>query len=136
MVRTRAFAPVSRLTGLPPSLRNLIASSIDSIEALEILLLLRRSPQTFWATRAIAEQLGIAEEIVVTKLGGLRRAGLVSVGDQTGAYRYAPHDEELSASIADLATAYHERRASVVNTIFSANLERLRAFSDAFKVTK
>lgn len=124
------------MTGLPAPLRHLIASSIDSIEALEILLLLRRSPHAFWATRAIAEQLGIAPEIVTTKLDLLRRAGLIAVGHETGAYRFAPSTEELAASIGDLAHAYNERRASVVNTIFSANLERLRAFSDAFKVTK
>ena len=124
------------MTGLPTALRNLIASSIDSIEGLEILLLLRRSPHAFWATRAIAEQLGITPEIVSTKLDLLRRAGLVSVGEETGAFRYAPHSVELAASLGELEKAYNERRASVVNTIFSANLERLRAFSDAFKVTK
>ena len=124
------------MSGLPVPLRNLIATSIDSIEGLEILLLLRRSQHAYWATRAIAEQLGIAPEIVGTKLDALRRAGLVSVGEETGAFRYAPRNEDLAAAIGDLARAYNERRASVVNTIFSANLERLRAFSDAFKVTK
>ena len=84
---------------------------IDSTESLEILRLLRRSQDAFWAPRAIAEKLGLPAEIVSTKLELLRRAGLVTVGEETGAFRYCPRDQELAATIAALVNAYSEHRS-------------------------
>ena len=49
-------------------------------------------------------------------------------------YRYNPGNEALDAAVGELAAAYADRRVSVVNAVFSENLARLRAFSDAFKV--
>jgi hypothetical protein len=124
-------APVD---GLPQEVRDLIVSDFDSVESVEIVLLLRRSPQTFWAARAVAEQLGIRADIAGAKLDALGRRGILSVGGQTGAFRYAPKDAAVAKAIDALAAAYADRRVSVINTIYSANLERLRAFSDAFRV--
>lgn len=98
------------------------------------MLLLRRSPQTFWAAAAVAEQLGLQERVVRSKLDGLAKNGILSVGDATGAFRYLPKENTLAKQIDELATAYAERRISVINTIYSANLERLRAFSNAFRM--
>jgi predicted ArsR family transcriptional regulator len=122
------------LDGLSPHIRELIARAFDSVEAVEIVMLLRRSPETFWGAPAVAEQLGIALKTAQAKLDALHHHGIVTVGERTGAFRYAPKDDTLKAGIDDLAAAYADRRVSVINTIYSANLERLRAFSNAFRV--
>lgn len=119
---------------LNPEVRELIAHHLDSLESVEILLLLRRSPRTYWGAPAIAEQLGIAPEIARAKLDALRSSGMIAVGEQTGAFRYAPADDRTKNAVDELATAYANRRASVVNSIYSANLDRLRAFSNSFRV--
>ena len=119
---------------LAPEVRELIARHFDSVESLEVVMLLRRSPQTFWAAPAVAEQLGMRPDTATSKLDALRRAGILAVGAQTGAFRYAPHDDDLRKSIDELACAYAERRVSVINMIYAQNLERLRAFSNAFRV--
>lgn len=119
---------------LSPEVQELIARHLDSLESVEILLLLRRSPQTYWGAPAIAEQLGIAPDITRAKLDTLRGSGMIAVGEQTGAFRYAPSDDRTKTAVDDLAAAYANRRVSVVNTIYSANLERLRAFSNSFRV--
>lgn len=112
----------------------LIALSVDSVESIELLMLLRRAPDTFWRSEAASQQLGIAREITNRKLAALTAAGLLVRGAETGAYRYAPRDEEMEARIAWLAEAYANRRVAVIHAIYSANLEKLRAFSDAFKL--
>lgn len=122
------------LDDLNSKVRELIARHLDSLESVEILLLLRRSPQTYWGAPAIAEQLGIAPEITRARLEALRSGGMITVGEQTGAFRYAPPDDSTKAAVDDLAAAYANRRVSVVNAIYSANLERLRAFSNSFRV--
>lgn len=122
------------MDGLKLEVRELIARHLDSVESIEILLLLRRSPQTYWAAPAIAEQLGIAPGIARAKLEALRHSGMIAVGEQTGAFRYAAVDEPTKNALEQLAEAYANRRVSVINTIYSTNLERLRAFSNSFRV--
>lgn len=122
------------MDGLRNELRELIASTIDSLETLEIVSLLRRSSQTFWAPPAIADRLNIGEHVARAKLEMLHARAVVTVGEQTIAYRYRPADERVERLIDELLTAYNERRVAVINAIYSANLERLRAFSDAFRV--
>jgi hypothetical protein len=119
---------------MTPGVRELITHHFDSIESVEIVLLLRRSPQTFWAAEAVAEHLHVRPELVRAKLEALRKGGILAMGEQTGAFRYAPADERIGATVDELAAVYTDRRMEVINTIYSANLERLRAFSDAFRV--
>ena len=119
---------------LNDEVRQLIARHLDSVESIDILLLLRRSPQTYWGAPAIAEQLGIAPDIARAKIDALRRSGIITVGEQTGAFRYGPPDERTRSAVDELAGVYASRRSIVINEIYSANLERLRAFSNSFRV--
>jgi predicted transcriptional regulator len=123
---------VSRLK-LPQPLQEFIGQNIDSIETLEILLLLHRSPETYWMAPAIESHLGIKAGTADKRLQGLMNGGFIVKGT-TGAYRYSPENEEQNASVSELATAYAEKRVAVVNAVFSENLARLRAFSNAFRV--
>jgi hypothetical protein len=121
--------------GLTPKAQKLLGDPIDSVESLELLFLLRRSPETFWTADAAAQQIGIAPQISSRKLARLADAKLLVRGRETGAYRFAPVGEALP-SIDELADEYAERRAGVINAIYSASEERLRVFSDAFRFKK
>jgi len=120
---------------VPQPLQDFIRDHVDTIETLEILLLLQRGPDTYWTGSAIDSHIGMKEGTADKRLQGLVRSGLVARGT-SGGYRFMPQKEEQRELVSMLATAYGERRASVVNTVFSENLARLRAFSDAFKVKK
>jgi hypothetical protein len=122
------------MAGLTSEVHELIARAFDSVESIEIMMLLRRSPQTFWAAAAVAEQLGMKPEVAAAKLDALQRQDILQKGEATGAFRYAPAGEALNQQVEELAAEYTGRRANVINTIYSANIERLRAFSDAFRV--
>lgn len=121
---------------LPPALERFIARSIDSIETVEILLLLARTPDTYWTAEALESHLGMRSGSGADRrLAFLAENGLVVRG-ASGGYRYAAASDEQRQLVADLAVAYSERRAAVVNTVFSENLARLRAFAEAFRVKR
>ncbi|HEY4640806.1 MAG TPA: hypothetical protein VII75_05635 [Thermoanaerobaculia bacterium] len=103
---------------VPESLELILHHGVDSMESIDILLLLRRS-EAFWTSEAIAQQLGIAKDVVAQKCANMAKAQLLAVGSDTGAYRYAPRNDATCEAIDKLA-----------------NLERLRAFSDAFRLKK
>ena len=118
---------------LPGPLEQFIARYIDSVETLEALLLLKRSSETFWMTSAIESHLGFKAGNVEKRLQSLLQNGFVVRG-LSGAYRYSPERAEDDAQVAELAAAYADRRAAVLNALFNANLGPLRAFANAFKV--
>ena len=120
---------------LPRQVEELIAGCIDSIETLEILLLLQRSPDTFWRPAAVGSHLGMGEGTAEKRLAGLLGRELVTKGT-SGGYRYTPKDDEVREHVSALAAAYAEQRAAVVNAVFGENLTRIRAFADAFKVNE
>lgn len=124
------------MEGLSPAVGGLIARCLDSVESVEILLLLRRSSDTFWTAAAVSQQLGTSRETAEAKMKALLDAGFLATGVQTDAHRYAPRGKELASAADELAAVYSEKRVSVINAIYSANLSRLRAFADAFKVKK
>ncbi len=101
---------------------------------MELLLLLRRSPDTFWTSDAAAQKLGIGANLAAKALSRLANAKLLARGVETAAYRFAPADDAIRAALDELATAYQDQRITVINSIYSTDMERLRAFADAFRL--
>ncbi len=69
------------MAGLTPEVHEMIARAFDSVESIEIVMLLRRSPQTFWAAAAVAEQLGMRPEVAAAKLNALQREAILKKGN-------------------------------------------------------
>ena len=111
-----------------------IASTIHSVEEVEILTVLSRSPETFWSADALAQHLGLKPDVVAARSRDLERRGLIKSGESGPVYRFAPANEAMVEQVKTLVDAYRDRRVSVINSIYSANLTRLRSFADAFKL--
>lgn len=112
---------------------------IDSLEKLEVLLLLRNRAEREWTASAVALELRITEASAAARLGDLAASGLlVSTGETPSAavYRYSPIRSDDVRDISELAATYAERRVSVITFIFSKPQERVRGFADAFLIRK
>lgn len=110
---------------------------IDSIEKLEVLLLLRSRAEREWTASEVALELRITEASSAARLADLSSSQLlVSDGGSPPSYRYSPVHSEDVRSISELATTYAERRVSVITFIFSKPQERVRGFADAFLLRK
>jgi DNA-binding IclR family transcriptional regulator len=97
---------------LQQAVMDLIRRYVDSMETLEIILLLQRAPDTFWTASAIDSHFGMRQGTAERRLQGLLENRLVTRG-KSGGYRYAPEDEELRATVSALAIAYAERPSLV-----------------------
>ena len=117
-----------------PELDQFIASNIHTVEEVEILALLSRSPDTFWSADAVAQRLSLKPDLVAARCRDLQRRGLLRAGESGPVYRFAPADDKVRQQVLELVDAYNDRRISVINSIYSANLTRLRSFADAFKL--
>jgi len=124
------------MEALRPEVLQLIGECIDSLESLEALALLHRSPDTFWSADAVATQIGARADVVAQKLQQLVTAGLLALAKDSVAYRYAPTAPSRGEAVDLLVKSFANRRVDIVNAIYSSNLERLRAFSNAFRLKK
>lgn len=123
--------------GLPPEVGKFISQSVDSVEQLEILMLLARTGSRSWTADEVATTLGLSPISVARNLDALASRQLLSAapGPPTS-YRYAPATDALRADVQRLADAYRDHRTAVINRVASKFLDRIREFSDAFKLKK
>jgi hypothetical protein len=87
---------------LPPSVRHLIATRVESLETMRVLFLLRDHPDRTWTAREVAASLALDDVAVSRELIWLRQRGLLAVEmSDDASYRYAPSGE-LDAVVDEL----------------------------------
>lgn len=126
-----------RAGDLPEAVRRLIADHIDSVEQLEILLLLQQHPERSWTAESVARELRISPLSAGDRLKDMARSAILSrLQGSEAEYRYAPESPQMAEAVAGLATAYSERRVTVINLIFSKPVDKIRTFADAFRLRR
>jgi DNA-binding GntR family transcriptional regulator len=110
-----------------------IATSIVSVWALELLLLLRRDPGRAWQPDALVRELRSSTSVITDALRRLQDAGLV-MRDDDGSARYHSASPQLDRLASELEKIYAAKPMAVINAIVNARTDKLRAFSDAFKL--
>jgi hypothetical protein len=130
------------------SLRLFIATHINSIEELEVLILLRATEEREWSAAQISRELGASVPWIEERLADLASRGFLVVqeADSGLLYRYAPSTQESRARVEELAVTYKQRRLSVINLVYSKpdspRSESVKpasdvvSFSNAFRITK
>lgn len=127
-------------TAIPAKVRELLRSSIRSIEELEVLLVLRGAVVRSWTSEQLGQELRLPEPMVVTALQALVLSKLaIQVGEQSPLqYQYRLQEPEAEEIVQELIDAYTRHRLEVLMQISSNAIERvregaLRTFSDAFR---
>lgn len=123
------------MNGLPSDVHQFLYQNIDSVEQLEVLLLLLGTPERGWGTDEVARELYSHPASIARRLALLLGQGLLRETDP-GCYQYAPRSDELHATVLRVAETYRERRVAVVTLIASKPIENVRAFSDAFRIRR
>ena len=121
--------------GIPEQVRRFLLQCIDSVEQLEVLLLLHGSPSAAWSPAAVATTLYSTPDSIAQRLAGLHARGLLAT-TEPASYRYQPRTADLDAAVSLLAETYRQRRVAVITVIASKPMENVRAFSDAFRLRK
>jgi len=114
--------------------REFLRQYIQSVEQLEILLLLAGTPNREWTLGAVYEVIRSSERSVATRLDEFTEKGfLACTPGPPATYRYTPKNEMLRSGVTETAKVYQERRVRVVEAIFSPDLDPIQGFADAFK---
>jgi len=122
---------------LPNEVEQFILKYIDSLEEMEILLLLSSAPEKVWTPDMVYEAIRSSLDSVKQRLEALAAKGLLqSKGEGHRSYQFQPATADLAAAVQSLAMAYKERRLRVLECLFSKPLSSLRIFADAFKIRK
>jgi DNA-binding IclR family transcriptional regulator len=116
-----------------PEAEEFIEQAVDTIHQLEILMLLRRSPDRRWRVDHIAAELGMTTATVESSVSGLYVNGVLAMDDvNPAAYRYEPRSVALHAGVESLAAAYETDPMPVLRAVLNKPPRSLRTFSDAF----
>lgn len=122
-------------SGVPRHVEQFIADHINSVEQLEVLLLLHGRASEEWTAATVARELYIDPGSAGRRLADWHARGLLSVSEAPDpSYRFAPQDSELRRTVRDLASTYAERRVTVTNLIFSKPTDHISVFADAFRI--
>jgi len=110
-----------------------LSGSIRSVWALELLVLLRRGRARSWDPDGLVRELRGSQFVVSEAIHNLKHAGLVAQ-DAEGLTRYQPATAELDDICDAIEALYAAKPMAVIKAIANAPNEKLRIFSDAFKL--
>lgn len=116
---------------LDPQLLNFVRSSVTSIWALELLLLMRRAAPGGLTRDELVQHLRATPNLIDRLLDQLMAAQLVEKNGD--AFRFHCAAPELEALCESLAVAAEERPIALRDAIIAMPREKLRDFSDAFR---
>lgn len=120
-------------TDFPEHLARLLTSSIQTLERLDIVCLLRATqPKTFTA-RAVATELAISTAAAETALALLCGRGFLTVSIANDLfYAYAPVSPTIDAALAEIVTLVSANRSKVVELLRPGRgRDPARALADA-----
>jgi hypothetical protein len=121
-------------TELPAHVARCLDALVDSLECLEVMLLLYRGSDRTWSPNQVTAELGIPARAARRELEQLRSRGLVSADD--GEYRYAPRPGAPVADVECVVEAYGSRRIAIINHVASGALKRIQSLAEAFRLKK
>jgi hypothetical protein len=120
---------------LSGELQKFIAEHIESLEKLEVLLLLQKAPDAIWSVQDVYQAIQSSHLSVGRGLRELTAHGfLQQVGKDT--FQYRPKTPEVAGQVDLLRTEYQTRRIRVIEGIFSKSAEEMRQFAEAFRIRK
>jgi hypothetical protein len=120
---------------LPSELRAFLHSCIDSIEQVEILMIIRGSDR-FRTAREVGPELGMPVAAARRDLETLAARGLleVRVSENEIGYRYGPKTPDLARYADLLAQHYITARPAVLGFVARESSQSIKRFADAFRL--
>ncbi len=113
--------------------KNFIFEHIDSIEALEILLLFHANQSKSWSYATLASELRSNPNSAESRSQVLHALQIIrEKPGVSGEFYYDPENRDYAAIVDELAQHYRIQRHKIFELIFSP-LKKARDFAEAFK---
>jgi hypothetical protein len=120
---------------LPIEVRRLIAGPIESIEHLELLLLLARTEPRAWAADEASAEARLDPKFTERRLRDLVAAGLAT--EEAGRpprFAYSPSRPSLRHDVGLLQQMYDSRPVTLVRAVYNRRTIVTQTFADAFRI--
>jgi hypothetical protein len=128
---------------VPADLQRFLHEYLESLEQLEILVLLQRRADYAWSAPEVADELRIRDSVAEEELRRLCDRGVLTlVGSASHpSFRYGPISETLAQMTQRLVETYGAQRVAIMKLMTANAIQRLRAgalgmFSNAFVFRK
>ncbi|HEU4407080.1 MAG TPA: hypothetical protein VFS43_17560 [Polyangiaceae bacterium] len=118
----------------PDELKRFVAAHLDTVDQLEVLLLLQRRPAEVWTPQRVSDELRTSPMSAAVRLARLCATGLCEEAE--GGVRLRPADASVERAVQLVAAAYRERRVSLIALIYARPPEGVRDFADAFRLKR
>jgi predicted transcriptional regulator len=124
--------PTSRL---PLDVKSFLTEMIESVAHLEVLLMLLSYPEKKFSAADVSRELRSNTHSATNQLNHLSQKGLLKSHDNN-CFQYAPLTPEMDEKVKQLYDVYKEMPVAVVTWIYEKPQNKLKDFSDAFKLKK
>ena len=124
-------------SGFSEQLDRFIATEINSLEQLEILLFLSGNPHKWWTIQDVYNVVKSSIQSVGDRLNEMVERGFLKKESDTDTrYQFAPADENIWNLTSELRNAYKEKSVKVVQAIYSKPPDAVKEFAKAFRLRK
>ena len=124
--------------GIESDLKFFIAEYFDSIEAIEVVLLLKNQSTRAWQPAELSAALRSSLPSIESRLAEQVRKGILVCDEQRGVrrYRYSPCQERIAEMMNQLGELFILRRFTIINLLYSSELNTIRDFAKAFDLRR
>jgi hypothetical protein len=120
---------------IPVDIAKSLDRLVDSLDCLEVLVLLHRDASRAWAPNEVADALGMTLRTARRELERLAARG-VAADEGAELYRLSPADDERAEDVRRIVEAHGTRRIGVINHVASRALKRIQSLANAFRIKK
>jgi hypothetical protein len=118
-------------------LEKFIAAEINSLEQLEILLLLSGNPHKWWTAAGVYDVVKSSVQSVRDRLEEMVLRGILRKEDESELrYQFGPKNDAIWKVTSELRDAYKERSVKVVQAIYSKPPDAVQEFARAFRLRR
>lgn len=116
---------------LPDEISGFIERFVESVEHLEILLLLFGASEGMSASD-VFQKIQSSSASVELRLSQLEDSRLIT-RDEQGTFWFNPAKESDRAIVANLDACYRQMRVRIIEAIYSRKIDAIQTFADAFR---
>jgi hypothetical protein len=121
---------------ISPRVLAFIAEKIDTVAALETLLIMSEDEQRLWSESDIAARLYTQPANALTVLNSLLRRELIAAEGKPPRFRFAPAHGEDRQLFGEVAEAYRRNLVAITTFIHSKASASVKEFARAFDLKK
>ena len=122
---------------LPSEVVEFVNETVDSIEQLELLLMLIESSDRWWDAVTAASELGVEPARAQRALEHFATRNLLAVNLANAvSYRFDPGSPSLAARAAAFAAAYRSNARALFRLVSGRPKRAVRDFADAFRIRR